>query len=97
MFDILTSDQELEVCLATYGPQIDQSQHMKSVSHIMRVYIGGIGRKCISPVELLSLLHSIQNIFFSQLAINIDQQICLGFFTSRQFFDDPLGEPNTTQ
>ena len=29
-FDILTGDQELEVCMATYGPEIDQSQHAKS-------------------------------------------------------------------
>ena len=33
-FDILTSDQELEVHTATYGPEIDQSQHVKSVTHI---------------------------------------------------------------
>ena len=31
---------------------------------------------------------------FYQLAINIDQQICLGFFTSRQFFDDDFNFPN---
>ena len=34
-FDILTGDQELEVCMATYGPEIDQSQQAKSVSHII--------------------------------------------------------------
>ena len=34
-FDILTSDQELKVRTATYGPEIDQSQHAKSVSHIL--------------------------------------------------------------
>ena len=34
-FDVLTSDQELEVRTATYGPEIDQSQHVKSVSHII--------------------------------------------------------------
>ena len=32
-FDVLTSDQELEV--RTYVPEIDQSQHPKSVSHII--------------------------------------------------------------
>ena len=26
-FDVLTSDQELKVCKATYGPEIDKSQH----------------------------------------------------------------------
>ena len=38
-FDVFTSDQELEVCTATYGPEIDQSQCMKSVSHIINIYI----------------------------------------------------------
>ena len=31
----LVSDQELEVHTATYRPGIDQSQHVKSVSHII--------------------------------------------------------------
>ena len=35
--------------MATYGPGIDQSQHMKSVSHIIR--------NNISYVELLSFPH----------------------------------------
>ena len=35
-FDVLTGDQELEVCTATYRPEIDQSQHTKSVSHTIR-------------------------------------------------------------
>ena len=30
-FDTLTGDQELEVRMATYGPEIDQSQRAKSV------------------------------------------------------------------
>ena len=34
-FDVLTSDQELEVRTATCGSEIDQSQHAKSVSHII--------------------------------------------------------------
>ena len=33
-FDVLTGDQELEVRMATYGSEINQSQHAKSVSHI---------------------------------------------------------------
>ena len=33
---VLKSDQELEVHRATYGPGIDQSQHRKSVSHIIK-------------------------------------------------------------
>ena len=38
-FDVLTVDQELEVRLATYGPEIDQSQHVKSVGHIINHFI----------------------------------------------------------
>ena len=38
-FDVLTGDQELEVCTVTYGPEIDQSQHAKSVSHVINHYI----------------------------------------------------------
>ena len=34
-YDVLNGDQELEVRRATYGPEIDQSQHAKSVSHII--------------------------------------------------------------
>ena len=34
-FDVLTSYQELEVRTATYGPEVDQSQHVKSVSQII--------------------------------------------------------------
>ena len=30
--------QELEVCMATYGPKIDQSQHAKSVGHVINHY-----------------------------------------------------------
>ena len=33
--DVLTSDQELEAGTATYVPEIDQSQHAKSVNHII--------------------------------------------------------------
>ena len=32
-FEVLVGDQELLVRTATYGPEIDQSQHVKSVSH----------------------------------------------------------------
>ena len=49
----LVSDQELEVCTATYIPKIDQSQHVKSVNHIIRygmvyniVTIYNITKKC---------------------------------------------------
>ena len=35
-FDVLTGDQELEVRTAIYGPEIDQSQHAKSVSHMIK-------------------------------------------------------------
>ena len=36
---ILKGDPELEVRTATYGPGIDQSQHGKSVSHIITFII----------------------------------------------------------
>ena len=34
-FDVLTGDQVLDVRTATYRPEIDQSEHPKSVSHIV--------------------------------------------------------------
>ena len=36
LFQFWKDDQELEVCTATYGLGIDQSQHVKSVSHIIK-------------------------------------------------------------
>ena len=36
LFDILTDDKELEVRKVAYGLEIDQSQHPKSVSRIMK-------------------------------------------------------------
>ena len=36
LFQFWKGDQELEVHTATYGPAIDQSQHAKSVSHIIK-------------------------------------------------------------
>ena len=41
-FDILTSEQQLEVLTTTNGPEIDQSQHVKSVGHIIN-YTRGPG------------------------------------------------------
>ena len=35
LFRFWKGDRELEVCMATYRPGIDQSQHAKSVSHII--------------------------------------------------------------
>ena len=35
----LKGDRELEVRTATYGPGIDQSQHAKAVSHIIKLII----------------------------------------------------------
>ena len=35
LFRFRNGDRELEVRTATYGPGIDQSQHAKSVSHII--------------------------------------------------------------
>ena len=39
LFRFWKGDQELEVRIATYGPGIDQSQHAKSVSHIINHHI----------------------------------------------------------
>ena len=36
---VLKRDRELEVRTATYGAGIDQSQHAKSVSHIIKIDI----------------------------------------------------------
>ena len=56
-FDILRSDQELEVRTATYGPEIDQSQHMKSVSHT-----------CIINVHIIhNHTHQLRQVPYSQL------------------------------
>ena len=38
-FYVVTCDQEPEVRTATYGPEIDQSQHAKSVSHTIKASI----------------------------------------------------------
>ena len=40
-FDVLTSDQKLEVRGSTYGPEIDQSQRAKSVGHIIKILTNG--------------------------------------------------------
>ena len=39
LFGFWEGDRELEVRTATYGPGIDQSQHAKSVSHIINYII----------------------------------------------------------
>ena len=39
LFRFWKGDGELEVRTATYGPGIDQSQHAKSVSHVINIYI----------------------------------------------------------
>ena len=39
LFRFWKSDRELEARTATYGPGIDQSQHAKSVSHIITYHI----------------------------------------------------------
>ena len=39
LFRFWKGDGELEVRTATYGPEIDQSQHVKSVSHIILMHI----------------------------------------------------------
>ena len=41
LFRFWKGDRELEICTATYGPGIDQSQNAKSVSHIIRMNSSG--------------------------------------------------------
>ena len=42
LFRFWNGDRELEVHTATYGPGIDQSQHAKSVSHIINLFISEV-------------------------------------------------------
>ena len=37
--NVLTGDQELEDHMATYGPEIDESQHVKLASNIITYHI----------------------------------------------------------
>ena len=53
--DVLTGDQELEVCTSTYGPVNDRSQHTKSVSHIIRIVIASLKRIVVTVGELLQV------------------------------------------
>ena len=46
LFRFLKGDRELEVRTATYGPGIDQSQHAKSVSHVINGIINCIAIYC---------------------------------------------------
>ena len=41
-FNDLTGHQDLEVHTATYGPEIDQSQHEKSFNHIIKAYTNAV-------------------------------------------------------
>ena len=50
LFRFWNGDRELEVRTATYGPGIDQSQHTKSVSHIIIYHILS-HCKCIVHLE----------------------------------------------
>ena len=56
---LIIPDRELEVRTATYGPEIDQSQHAKSVSHIIiTVMFENILRTF--EVEILKIFKNIQ-------------------------------------
>ena len=50
------TDWELEVCTATYGPGINQSQHMKSVSYIIKINIKLINIIIILKISRLTHL-----------------------------------------
>ena len=47
LFQFWKGDQELEVRTATYGPGIDQLQHVKSVSHIIKGIMSGYNKQLI--------------------------------------------------
>ena len=53
LFQFWKGDQELEVRAATYGPDIDQSQHAKSVSHIIMYVIETVFVKSIVYVIVI--------------------------------------------
>ena len=56
LFRFWEGDRELEVRTATYGPGIDQSQHVKSVSHIIILVIKYTKRLLLSKLLCLLLL-----------------------------------------
>ena len=64
LFDVLTGDQELEVRMATYGPEIDQSQRAKSVSHIINICIK---ITTIYLFDLKMLLAVLENVLYLNL------------------------------
>ena len=51
-FDVVTGDQELVVRTATYRPEIGQSQHAKSVSHIIKYNACMYLCKCIAHMAI---------------------------------------------
>ena len=53
--DVLTGDQELRVRTAINGPEIDHSQHAKSVSHIIIMFM-----LMLTPVHILFLIALLQ-------------------------------------
>ena len=56
---LIIPDREQEVRTATYGPEIDQSQHAKSVSHIIiTVMFENILRTFV--VEILKIFKNVQ-------------------------------------
>ena len=57
LFRFWKGDGELEVRTATYGPGIDQSQHAKSVSHIIRtnIHFFDQSERAKSDIHLLGL------------------------------------------
>ena len=56
-FDVLTLDQELEVRTATYGPETDQSQHAKTVSHIIKKGIELCRKRVLLKILIMCFAH----------------------------------------
>ena len=65
LFRFWKGDRELAVRTATYGPGIDQSQHAKSVSHIIRVDMTLVFHLSLIPVNEISFCVKLSNAFFS--------------------------------
>ena len=74
-FNVLTGDQQLhvEVCMASYGPEVDQSQHMKSVSQIIRHSHTALQLYCLAERErpIVLLQHFMSDLFSLTIIITV--------------------------
>ena len=72
LFRFWKGDQELEVRTATYGPGIDQSQHAKSVSHIIKNNIVHMKlQQCMQALVTLGWRLKYLFLFYMWLVISV--------------------------